>query len=94
MYLIRELALGPELMITQPNVLLTEMLFLGSMLMIYNCNKSCLGTCFLKTCTCEYTATVYLAERPCPANSPWLILCGTYLRMYALGKGLLELLQP
>ena len=46
MYLIRELALGPELMITQPNVLLTEMLFLGSMLMIYNCNKSCLGTCF------------------------------------------------
>ena len=52
------------------------------------------GNLFLKTCTCEYTATVYLAERPCPANSPWLILCRTYLRMYALGKDLLELLQP
>ena len=28
------ISLGPELMITQPNVLLTEMLFLGSMLTI------------------------------------------------------------
>ena len=31
------LSIGPELMITQHNVLLMEMLFLGSMLNDYNC---------------------------------------------------------
>ena len=40
------LSLGPELMMEWHNVLLMEMLFLGSMLNDYNCNKSCLGTCF------------------------------------------------
>ena len=48
MYLARyiRLSLGPELMMEWHNVLLMEMLFLGSMLNDYNCNKSCLGTCF------------------------------------------------
>ena len=50
------------------------------------------GNLFLKTCTPEYTATVCLVQRPFPANSPWLIFCGTYPRMYAFGKGLLELI--
>ena len=30
-----------------------------------NCNKFCLGTCFSRLQTCDYTATVYLAQRSC-----------------------------
>ena len=59
----------------------------------YNCNKSCLGNLFLKTCTPDDTATVYLTQRHCRIHSPWLILCQNDLRMYVLGKGLGELLQ-
>lgn len=39
---------------------------------------------FLDTCTHDCTAIVYLIQRHCPS----------YLRMYALGKGLVEHLQP
>ena len=54
----------------------------------YNCNKSCLGNLFLKTCTPDDTATVYLTQRHCRIHSPWLILCQNDFRMYVLGKGL------
>ena len=45
--------------ITQHSVLLMEMLFLGSMLMIIIVTNLA-GNLFLKTCTPDYTATVYL----------------------------------
>ena len=80
-------------MTTQHNVLLMEMLFLGSVLMIIIVTNLA-GELFLKTCTPDYTATVYLAQRLLPrTHSPWLILCQSYLRMCALGKVLVELLQ-
>ena len=52
------------------------------------------GNLFLRTCTPDYTATEYLTQRHClEPCSPWLILCQSYLRMYALGKGLVEHLE-
>ena len=51
-------------MITQPNVLLMEMLFLGSMVMIIIVTNLAWEP-NLKTCTPAYTATVYLAWRHC-----------------------------
>ena len=81
-------------MITQHNVLLMEMLFLGSILMIIIVTNLAWDL-FLKTCTPYYTTIVYLAQKHClEPCSPWLILCQSYLRMYALGKALVELLEP
>ena len=75
-----DLSLGLELMITQHNVLFMEMLF---MLIIIIVTDLAWET-FLDTCTHDCTAIVYLIQRHCPS----------YLRMYALGKGLVEFLQP
>ena len=60
-------------MITQHNVLLTEMLFLGSMLMII--------------------IVTNLAQRHYLEPVLPVILCQSYLQIYFLGKGLIELLQ-
>ena len=79
-------------MTTQHNVLLMEMLFLGSVLMIIIVTNLA-GELFLKTCTSDDTAIVYLTQRHCWNHSLWLILCQSYLRMCALGKVLVELLQ-
>ena len=45
-------------------------------------------------CAPDYTATVYIAQILCQYLFPWLILCQSYLRLYALGKDLVEFLQP
>ena len=51
------------------------------------------GNLFLKTCTPElHSNSRSRPERLPRTHSPWLILCQNYLRMYALGKGLVELL--
>ena len=60
----------------------------------YNCNKSCLGTCFSRLIPRLHSNSVSSPETLPWTRSPWLILCQSYLRMYALGKGLVELLQP
>ena len=58
-------SLGPEFMITQHNVLLMEMFFLSSMLMICSCNKSCLGTCFSRLAPLIHSNSV-----SCPETLP------------------------
>ena len=55
-----DLSLGPELMITQQNVLVMEMLFLGSILMIIIATNLAWETISQDLCTPAYTATVYL----------------------------------
>ena len=52
-------------MITQHNVLLMEMLFLGSILMIIIATNLAWETISQDLCTPAYTATVYLAQRRC-----------------------------
>ena len=61
----------------------------------YNCNKSCLGTCFSRLIPL-ITQQQYMSgpETEPGTPSPWLILYQSYLGTYALGKGLMELLQP
>ena len=60
----------------------------------YNCNKSCLGTCFSRL-VALMTQQQHISTRDIDRDhSPWLILCQSYNMMYALGKGLVELLQP
>ena len=61
----------------------------------YNCNKSCLGTCY-STLVPLITQQQYILPRDIAqtlpgTHSPWLILCQSYLRMYGLGKGLVKL---
>ena len=56
-------------------------------------NKSCLGTCFSRLVPLS-TQQQCISPRHCQSRSLWLILCLSYRRMYALGKGLVELLQP
>ena len=78
------LPLGLELMIIQHNN--TSYSWVSfSMLYVndYNCNKSCLGTCF--------SATIYLAQRHIAQKS--FLLLRSYPRMNALRKGLVELLH-
>ena len=62
---------------------------------VNNCNKSCLGTCFPRLVP-RITQQQYMSlpETEPGTLSPWLILYQSYLGMYALGKGLMELLQP
>ena len=73
-----DLSLGPELMITQHNVLLMEMLFLGSMLMII-------------IVTNLAWEPVSQQQNTSPKDllpgtlSFWLILYWSYLSLYALG---------
>ena len=68
-----------------------EMLFLDSM-NNYNCNKSCLGNCFPRL-VALMTQQQYVSRDIDQDHSPWLILCQSYDMMYALGKGMVELLQ-
>ena len=56
----------------------------------YNCNKSCLGTSFSRLVPL-ITQQQYILPR---TRSPWLIFCQSYFMMDALGKGLVELLEP
>ena len=59
----------------------------------YNCNKSCLGTCFSRLILLITHNSVFCPETLPETCSYWLILYWSYLRMYALGKDVVELLQ-
>ena len=61
----------------------------------HNCNISCLETNFSRLVPL-ITQQQYMSlpETEPGTPSPWLILYQSYLGMYALGKGLMELLQP
>ena len=88
------LSLSLKGMITQHNVLLMEILFLGSMLMIIIVTNLA-----WEPVSQDLYPWLHSNSRSCPERLPithslWLILCQSYLRMYALGKGLVELLQP
>lgn len=69
---------------------LMEIHFLGSM--DHNCNKLPRNL-FLDEIP-DYRATVYLAQRLTQNQFSRLILQNFCLRMYALGKDLVELLEP
>ena len=80
-------------MITQHNVLLREMLFLDSMLTIVtNLAWEPVSQDLSPRITQQQYMSLPETEPGTP--SPWLILYQSYLWMYALGKGLMELLQP
>ena len=93
MYLTWELApsSGPELKITQgDNVLLKKIFFLDSMVKIV----TNLAWGPVSQIAPLITQQQHIEPREHSGNrSPWLILCQAYLRTYALGKGLVELLQ-
>ena len=80
-------------MITQHNVLLTEMLFLGSMLMIIIVTNLAWEPVSQDLYPWLHSKSISCPETLSGTCSPWLILCQSYLRMYVLGKGLMELLQ-
>ena len=68
------------------------MLFLGSMLMIIIVRNLSWGP--VSQIAPLITQQQHIEPREHSGNrSPWLILCQAYLRTYALGKGLVELLQ-
>ena len=64
----------------------------------YNCNKSRVGTCFSRLVPLitqqQYILPRDIAQTLPGTHSPWLILCWSYLRKYALGNGQVKLLQP
>jgi len=64
----------------------------SSRLYVNDYNKSCLETCFSRLVPL-ITQQQCISPRDI-AGALWLILCQSYSRMYALGKGLVELLQP
>ena len=86
------LSLGPELRTTQHNILLMEMLFLGSMLMIIIVTNLSWEPVPQDLYPWLHSNNISRPEKVPGNSSPWLILCQTCLRMYALGKGLWELL--
>ena len=71
-----------------------EMFFLGSMLI------AVIVTNFAwEPVSQDFRLVITHNSVSCPeklpgTHSPWLILCQNYLRMNALGKGLMELLKP
>ena len=80
-------------MITKHNVLLREILFLGSMLMIIIVTNLAWEPVCQDLCLWLHCNSISGPETLSGTCSPWLILCQSYLRMYVLGKGLMELLQ-
>ena len=96
MYLTQELglSLGPELMITQHSVLLMETLFLGCVLMIIIVTNLAWDHLSQDLYPWLHSNSISTPEMLLGTCSPRLILCQSYLRMCALGKGLVELLEP
>ena len=96
MYLTQELglSLGPELMITQHSVLLMETLFLGYVLMIIIATNLAWEHLSQDLYPGLHSNSISTPEMLLGTCSPRLILCQSYLRMCALGKGLVELLEP
>ena len=85
------LSLGGELMTTQHNALLMEMLFLGSMLIIIVTNLAW-EPVSQDLYPWWHSNSIYCPERLSGPCCPWLILCQSYLMTYVLGKGLVKLL--
>ena len=77
--------LGPELMITQ-HILLMEMLFLGSMLMIIIVTNLAWEPVSQHLNPWLHSNSISCPEKVPRTGSPWLILCQTHLRMYTLGR--------
>ena len=80
-------------MIRQPNVLLMEILFLGSMVMIIIVTNLAWEPISQDLYPCLHSNSISCKETLSGTYSPWLILYQSYLRMYVLGKGLIDLLQ-
>ena len=94
MYPAWELAFLEELMITQRNVLLMEMLCLDSVLIIIIIVTDLAWEPISPDLYPWLHSNSISHPEPVPWNrSPWLIFCWSYLRMYALGKGPVELSQ-
>ena len=83
-----------ELMITQHNLLLMEMLFLGSVLIIIMVTNLAWEPVSQDLYPWLCIISISRPETLLGTSSSWLMLCQSYLRMYTLGKGLVELLQP
>ena len=81
-------------MIIQHNILLMEMLFLGSMLIIIIVTNFAWEPVSQDLYPWLHSNSISCPETVPRTYSPRLILYQTYLRMYVLGKGPLELLQP
>ena len=77
-------------MITQHSVLLMETLFLGCVLMIIIATNHAWEP-VSQDLVPMITQQQYILPR---TRSPWLIFCQSYFMMDALGKGLVELLEP
>ena len=74
--------------------LLIEMLFLGSTLMIIIVTNFAWGPLSPDLYPWLHSSSISCPETLPRTCSPWLILCQSYLRIYSLGKDLVELLQP
>ena len=81
-------------MIRQPNVLLMEMLFLGSMVMIITVTNLAWEPISQDLYPWLHSNSISCIETLSGTCSPWLILYQSYLRMHAFERGLVELLQP
>ena len=81
-------------MIIQQNVLLMEMFFLDSMLMTLIVTSLAWEPVSAEVYPRLHSNSISSPETLPGTGSPWLILCQSYLRMNALEKGLVELLQP
>ena len=77
-----DLSLGPELMITQHNVLLMEMLFWGSMLMIVIVTNLAWEPIPQDLYPWLHSNSISCPETLSGTCFPWLILYQSYLRMY------------
>ena len=75
------------------NVLLMEMLFLGSMVMIIIVTNLAWEPISQDLYPCLHSNSISCIETLSGNCCPWLILYQSYLRMYVLGKGLIDLLQ-
>ena len=69
------------------------MFSLGSMLMIIIVTNLAWEPVCQDLCLWLHCNSISGPETLSGTCSPWLILCQSYLRMYVLGKGLMELLQ-
>ena len=80
-------------MITHHNILLMEMLSLGSMLMIIIVTNFAWEPVSQDSYPWLHSNSISHPGKVPRTCSPWLILYQTYLRLYVLGEGLFELLQ-
>ena len=81
-------------MMTQQNVLLMEMFFLDSMLMIIIVTSLTWEPVSTEVYPWLHSNSISSSETLPITGSPWLIMCQSQLRMNALGKGPVELLKP